>query len=204
MHMKNKQKGFIVPLLITIIAVLVIVSGYYIIANKKAANIEETNTATNNYSLETAPTNSAQNPNQDQQITDTQVQVNTTVSTSQNTSLQTYSNTQYSFQLQYPKDWYIGSESSMFDQIGYNFNLSFCPVSLYENGNCKYNQISAQNATLFAPVLLNVISNGSDMPKAGSNTTIIKGPSYTYRIALNNSAYKDTYDQIVASFKVTK
>ena len=126
------------------------------------------------------------------------------VSRSQNTGLQTYYNSQFKFELKYPNDWYTGSESSKFDQVGYNFDLSFCPASLYANGNCKFEQTSAKKATLFAPILLSVIINGSDMPKAGSNTTVIKGLSYSYRITLNDSAYRDTYNQIVSSFKVTK
>lgn len=112
-----------------------------------------------------------------------------------------YSNTEYGFSLTYPKDWHTGSELNMFDGVGYNLNLSFCPSSLFENGNCKYEKTSAQSGKSFAPVLLTVLKNGLDAPKTTQNTTVIVGKKYTYRITLNNSSYKDTYTQIVESFK---
>ena len=42
--MKNKQKGFVVPLLIAIIALLIIGGGVYIYENKKAEAPALTNT----------------------------------------------------------------------------------------------------------------------------------------------------------------
>jgi hypothetical protein len=55
--MKNIQKGFIVPLLITIIAILVIGGGYYIYSqNKKSSIIEQNNANTSTTTVSTVTT----------------------------------------------------------------------------------------------------------------------------------------------------
>ena len=119
---------------------------------------------------------------------------------------QTYFNSTYGFQLNYPEGWRIGSETGSFDNVGYDLNISFCPTSLYENQNCKYEKTSAQSGRSFAPILLSVMKVDSDAARirAGSNVTVVKGSSYAYRITLNDPAFSDEYTQLIASLKVTK
>lgn len=90
--MKNNQKGFIVPILLAIIALLVIGGGAYIYQNKKAeapAPVDNTET---------------QQTNQIQQQTDTQTpSVNTQMN---NVNWETYTDNVYGFELKYPSSWF--------------------------------------------------------------------------------------------------
>lgn len=96
--MKDNQKGFIVPILLAIIALLVLGSGAYIYQNKKV----KTPAPVDN--IET------QHSNRIQQQTNVQ---NSPVNTQTNNSnWKTYKNDKYRFEFSYPKDWIINSRSS--------------------------------------------------------------------------------------------
>ncbi|MCX6752632.1 MAG: hypothetical protein NTZ87_04025 [Candidatus Nomurabacteria bacterium] len=92
--MKNSQKGFIVPLLIAIIAVLVIGGGVYIYNNKKVGEPvlpEDTTTQTTT---------------QNQQQTNTRtLPVTLDLSSSSTSNWKTYTNNEYGFEFKYPTDW---------------------------------------------------------------------------------------------------
>jgi hypothetical protein len=85
--MKNYQKGFVVPLLISIIAILIIGGGVYIYSNKKVEN----NTPVVVNSNLPAQSN----------------QTSTTTS-----DWKTYTNTTYGYSIKYPADWKINEDTS--------------------------------------------------------------------------------------------
>ena len=76
-HMKNKQKGFIVPLLSAFVVLLVIGGGYFYVKNK---NIQNKEISKNTVSTTTNETNDT-------------------------SDWKTYSNTEQNFQIEYPSEW---------------------------------------------------------------------------------------------------
>ncbi len=78
--MKNKQKGFIIPAMITIVLILTVGGGYYVyLENKKINKVETDNTETNTQSIST----NTINKNKDQDSNDTvSINKNTESSTS--------------------------------------------------------------------------------------------------------------------------
>ncbi|GEM_PF-5675366 len=90
--MKNSQKGFVVPLLIAIIAVLVIGGGVYVYENNKTkAPVVDTAT---------------QQQDQSQQQINSQSPTPATQS-NQAFSWKTYSNPEHQFSIQYPSNWVV-------------------------------------------------------------------------------------------------
>lgn len=100
--MQNNQKGFIAPILLAIIALLVIGGGAYIYQNKKVevsvpidVETQQINQIGQQTNIQTSPVNTQTN----------------------NLNWKTYINNQYGFEFSYPKDWEINVQSS---RIGLN------------------------------------------------------------------------------------
>jgi hypothetical protein len=105
-NMKNSRKGFIVPLVIVIIALLAIGGGAYVYTHNKSADTTSVSTETSNQTMTTVQNNSniTSTPGQ------TAVKTNTTSSSSNtvsdkatNSSLKTYTNSQFGFSVKYPQ-----------------------------------------------------------------------------------------------------
>lgn len=88
--MKNSQKGFIVPVLLVVIALLVIGGGVYVYKNKKVESTAVTDISTQQKT----------NPIQQQMDTQTSSITNTSMA-----GWKTYINTKNGYQLKYPADW---------------------------------------------------------------------------------------------------
>lgn len=102
--MKNKQKGFIVPLLIAVIALLVIGGGVYIYKNKKTEAPAVIDTGT-------------QQTNQNQQQTNTQTspvntQTNNLPSQTDTSNWKTYTHSEYGFSFKYPSTLFVNRDDS--------------------------------------------------------------------------------------------
>src|SRR3990167_8783511 len=98
--MKNNNKGFILPLLLGIIALLVVGVGVYVYKNKKVE-------------VPIVPETGAQQSDQVQQ-TNTQTpavntQTNNSNSQSDTSNWKTYKNIKYNFEFKYPSDWDLES-----------------------------------------------------------------------------------------------
>lgn len=124
-----------------------------------------------------------------------------------NDNLAIYTNSELGFEVQYPKDWHIGSENSEFDEVGYDLDLSICPGSLYlGNSKCKYEQSSPRSGRSLAPILLYVLNNKADSThlyfENNSNSTFIQGSNYKYELVLMDPLYRSEYDQVASSFKL--
>ncbi|MES3006108.1 MAG: hypothetical protein V4664_04140 [Patescibacteria group bacterium] len=89
--MKNSQKGFVIPLVIAIVALFFISGGAYVYLNKTS----------NNPSLD-------QNDNN---LTAVQKSESTAGTTTDRVSWKVYSNMSYGFQLTYPENWKINDQS---------------------------------------------------------------------------------------------
>ena len=100
--MKNSQEGFVVPLLITIIALLIIGGGVYTYKSNNIATVSTNST-------EVQKSNQVQIPDQ-QKIQNSQ-------STSQpgpTSAWKTYSNTKYGFEVQYPPNGFLTGDNYRF------------------------------------------------------------------------------------------
>lgn len=93
--MKNYQKGFIVPILIAIIAVVAIGVGVYFYS-QRSANLPDLNTDTSSTTNSTVTT---------------ETETSVTPPSNQTTTLKTYSNTKYGFSFKYPSDIQIKEET---------------------------------------------------------------------------------------------
>lgn len=91
--MKNTQKGFIIPLLIVVIAVLAIGAGVYVFEQGKTKQVEQQSTTNN----QTIPTSTSQA---------------TTPSANQYAEWKTYSNTVYHYSIKYPNNWFVNTQYS--------------------------------------------------------------------------------------------
>ena len=103
--MRNTQKGFIVPLLIAIIAVLAIGGGIYVFEQSKPQQTEQQPT-TYNQAVST---------------------------TNQTTNSKTYTNSQYGFQINYPVGWDVMPNPNNGTAI--NAAFYFSPVGKYYQNN---------------------------------------------------------------------
>lgn len=116
--MKNSQKGFVVPLLIAIIAVLVIGGGVYIYNNKKveAPVVSDTQTQTQTSGQTQQQTNTQTPPaNNLEPCTNNGSMGTRKCNPPQTNTLnwKTYTNTKYGFEIKYPTDWYVTDLSSL-------------------------------------------------------------------------------------------
>src|SRR3972149_6316116 len=111
--MKNPQKGFIVPLLMVIIAVLVIGSGVYVYKNKKTETSTVVNTETQQSGQNQQQTNTQTPPvSATKQLTLTQAPPLfetpiLTISPSTTAGWKTYTNDKYKFEFKYPPSFVI-------------------------------------------------------------------------------------------------
>ena len=112
-NMKNPQKGFIVPLLMVIIAVLVIGSGVYVYKNKKTETSTVVNTETQQSGQNQQQTNTQTPPvSATKQLTLTQAPPLfetpiLTISPSTTAGWKTYTNDKYKFEFKYPHSFVI-------------------------------------------------------------------------------------------------
>jgi hypothetical protein len=103
--MKNSQKGFIVPVLLVIIAVLVVGGGIYFYQNKKIEN-SSVSLQTEQFKQAAQPSNQAQN-----------------ISSNTSNTSKVYTNAKYGFTLQLPLSWSgytaVGDDNIVFSVKGY-------------------------------------------------------------------------------------
>lgn len=191
--MKNQNKGFVVPVLLGIIALLVIGGGVYMYNNKKA----ETPLAPTDTSVQTT--------NQIQQ----NAVVNTpNPSTSSNDGIstagwKTYANATYNYIIKYPSTWYINTQYS--DQ---NFTPRGPAPSIYMGGDTSITNYSdsymenyrAKNGDLAQPSdYFEITLHFTQIDPSISLTDYLKNPAFmqantTENINLNGTAgVKDTY-----------
>lgn len=88
--MKNLQKGFIVPIILVIIALLAIGGGVYFYKNKKIETPAVVNTETQQTNTQTPPVNT---------------QTNNSPSQNNTSNWKTYTSTQYGFDFKYPSEF---------------------------------------------------------------------------------------------------
>ena len=207
--MKNSQKGFIVPLLLAIIAILVVGVGVYIYSSKKA---------------QVAPISGQNNL------------VATTTVTSDNSNIKTYTNSQYGFQLQYPNTngsnfLEVQPSGSYLDEVmsvnlvpGIEINIlkndsgntdistlkneitSWYGVSDWQKVSssfpCGTSNISDSNINGYTAVKINYneCAEGSSSGTP-SSLIFITNSKYIYRIAYSKDLQQG--DQILSTFKLT-
>lgn len=107
--MKNYTKGFIAPLLLALIALLLIGGGAYVYTQKKQENPPMTGNVTLPQATSTTRTTKQANST-------------TQTSSSQTTDWKTYTNNQYGFSIKYPATWVAHgywSENGGFFYIGF-------------------------------------------------------------------------------------
>ncbi|HBA46112.1 TPA: hypothetical protein DEQ22_02420 [Candidatus Nomurabacteria bacterium] len=90
----NSKKGFIVPMLLAIIALLVLGSGVYIYQNKKAKTPIVVGNEEQQSNIQISPVNTQTN----------------------NANWKTYTNTQYGFEFKYPSDYSLKESSIYFSE----------------------------------------------------------------------------------------
>ena len=136
--MKNSQKGFIVPLLLGIIALLVIGGGVYIYTNKKV----ETPAADNEIqqSNQVQQTNTQSSPSVTSQ--NQTPQQPSSVPVSETANWKTCRNVKYGYELKYPSTWKVWEPGSGNDSI------SSC-----ETGLSQYDFSSASHGAPFMNLL---------------------------------------------------
>jgi len=186
--MKNNfKKGFIVPMLLAIIALLVVGGGMYILNNKKAeapAPVDNTET---------------QQTSQIQQQTSTQT---TPVNTQANNSnWKTYTNTQYGFEFKYPADFHIN------EGIDYKCADQNCLNVVITNGTRSYGiLINSPELKRKSSVTEQIFYNGIKIIKSPYD----KGTLYEFSnrknlfIIATVGDSDDFYNQILSTFKFTK
>ena len=151
--MKNLQKGFIVPLLLEIIAVLVIGSGVYVYKNKKTETSTVVNTETQQSGQNQQQTNTQTPPvSATKQLTLTQAPPLfetpiLTISPSTTAGWKTYTNDKYKFEFKYPPSFVItdysfemsnGSLGLVFTDKDVNFvvrNIELSEINFTDDGD---------------------------------------------------------------------
>ena len=142
--MKNLQKGFVVPLLIAIIAVLVVGGGVYVYNNNKKAEIQDLPADTE-----------IQTTNQVQQQTNTKTppantQTNNLNSQSETLNWKIYSGVNFSFK--YPPDWYMNISSPG------SINITNYDPSFYETHGSDA-PLSKENIAIHISTFTNLSAN---------------------------------------------
>ena len=123
--MKNSQKGFIVPLIIAIVVILIAGGAYLAYKNEKGQT--EQAEQTNNQFLASTTVN-------------TNVGISGTTASSTSTALQTYSNSKYGFSIQYPASMRVstfkpGNPNTIFGLQMSDPDNTFILVSNTKDGN---------------------------------------------------------------------
>ena len=178
--MKNQQKGFVVPLLVAIIALLVVSAGVYVYENKKAEVPIVTNTE-------------IQQPDQVQQQTNTQtlpVNTQTINSNSIDTSnWKTYTNSNPAFSFNYPSSWnppVINQQNTrVFTDFGNGFSVT---TGFY------YDQVKGRNSTVLE--IINGYKNSSTIKNVQTENIKVDGhlaTKITYYGSDTKKNYTDVY-----------
>ncbi len=176
--MKNSKKGFAVPLLIAVIALLVIGVGVYMYKNKKTESPVVVDT-------ETQQTNQIQQQNNTQNYSD----------------LKTYENSKYKFSIQYPQTKYADDNKARENGIylhpttktAYfypdNVTLSFNAFNVECSSFGGYKKPDGQTLTAGAIVFQHV----SEIVKTPQNKLIDNYEVFDkYFYTKNNTCYSDT------------
>ncbi|MES3005776.1 MAG: Ser-Thr-rich GPI-anchored membrane family protein [Patescibacteria group bacterium] len=131
--MKNKQSGFIIPLILSIIAILAVGGGVYVYQENKKVEVPVPVVDTNTQATVETQQTATQNPSAVTQ----QNTVNTSVSVS--ATLKTYTNSKHGYSIQYPSDAVVTSVDSGTDAsscVSIKKGLGFILINSGANDPC--------------------------------------------------------------------
>ena len=189
--MKNNNKGFILPLLLGIIALLVVGVGVYVYKNKKVE-------------VPIVPETGAQQSDQVQQTNTQTPAVNTHTNNSNSQSdtsnWKTYKNIKYNFEFKYPSDWDLES----LDYVPVPQQPSQLGVSVFfkPSGTLILLSINLFNSGAQTEEMINT-SNGYFRKLADNGKNVLTAHS-PIDFTLNYEVFKQDYETILSTFKFTK
>lgn len=208
--MKNNQKkGFIVPVLLAIIALLVIGGGVYVYQNKKAEAPTVVDTGIEQSDQIQQQTNTKPSP--------VNTQTNNSLSQSDTSDWKTYTNSEYGFELKYPNDWKFSTYFLNADGFFFTENKAKDPLSLVILPRGEFD-----HGYEGQPVISNVQISGKQAKKSKWNNSVTyqfvddTTPSTWIKCGLDlkncnrietltpNQLRSELIDQILSTFKFTK